>query len=88
MGRAPAYRPPVMTRMEFARRNLQLTQEALGLDPDVRIAQYFISLCELGKGLPTEDQRARLARRLGLDPANLLKPVVVADSPQQAQAAR
>lgn len=79
MGRQRTFRPPVMTRMEFARRNLGFSQEQLGLDPDVRIHQSFISLIELGKGIPTPEQALRLARRLGLDPVDLLKPVVIAD---------
>jgi transcriptional regulator with XRE-family HTH domain len=73
--------------MQVARNNRNLTQEELGRDPDVRIAQYFISLLELGKGIPTPDQRLRLARRLGLHPDDLLKPVVLAGE-QEATATR
>jgi transcriptional regulator with XRE-family HTH domain len=69
--------------MELKRRNLGLTQDELGTDPDVRIHQNFISLIELGKGVPAPDQRLRLARRLGLDPDDLLKP---ADAPQEQAA--
>ena len=70
-----------MLGIELARRNLKLSQTDLGHDPAVSIHQSFISLIELGKGIPTKDQAERLARRLGINPADLLKPVVVADAP-------
>jgi transcriptional regulator with XRE-family HTH domain len=66
-------------RIELERRNRKLSQVDLGHDPEVRIHQSFISLIELGKGIPTREQAERLARKLGLSPDDLLKPVVVAD---------
>jgi|KBSSwiStaDraftv2_1062776.scaffolds.fasta_scaffold1872475_1 transcriptional regulator with XRE-family HTH domain len=56
-----------MTKMELARRNLNLTQYEVSID--CRIHQTFISLMELGKGVPDQQQRIRLAHRLGLYPA-------------------
>lgn len=73
-----------MIKMELARRNINLTQDELGTDPTVRIHQAFISLIELGKGIPTPEQRLRLARRLGLDPDDLLKPVLLTDEKQES----
>ena len=81
----PRYRTerPPMTRMELARRNLNLTQDELGTDATVRIHQAFISLIELGKGIPAPEQRLRLARRLGLEPDDLLKPALLTDAQEQ-----
>ena len=77
-----------MLGLELARRNLKLSQTDLGHDPAVGIHQSFISLIELGKGIPTKDQAERLARRLGIAPDDLLRPVVLADArveePEQA----
>jgi hypothetical protein len=79
--------PRTMLRMEHARRSQGLTQTDLGNDPKVRIGQYFISMIERGTGLPNRDQIERLARRLGLHPDDLLKPVdatdIPADEPEQ-----
>jgi ribosome-binding protein aMBF1 (putative translation factor) len=69
-----------MTVLEIARRELGLSQKELGDHPKVRIHQTFISLCERGMGLPTADQRVRLAAVLGVDPAKLLDPVDVTES--------
>lgn len=80
--RRPDDRAP-MTRMELARRNLNLSQDELGTDVTVRIHQSFISLIELGKGVPAPEQRLRLARRLGLDPDDLLKPALLTDEKQE-----
>lgn len=68
-----------MTRMELARRNLNLSQDQLGTDPTVRIHQSFVSLMELGRGIPAPEQRIRLARRLGLHPDDLLKPALLSE---------
>jgi transcriptional regulator with XRE-family HTH domain len=72
--------------MELKRREKNLTQEALGRDPDVRIGQWWISCLELGKGIPSPEQRLRLARRLGLDPDELLLPPVTTDATQEQEA--
>jgi ribosome-binding protein aMBF1 (putative translation factor) len=77
-----------MTRMEAARRSMGLTQEVLAADPDVRVPAWFISLCELGRGNPDASQAQRLGRKLGLDPAELTKPVIFRDVPQQETVAR
>jgi transcriptional regulator with XRE-family HTH domain len=76
-----ASQPRPMFRLEVARRRQGLSQLALGHDPEVRIAQYFIGMLERGQGIPTPDQAQRIARRLGLKPEDLLKPVVVDDLP-------
>ena len=82
--------PRTMTRMEAARRSFGLSQIDLGNDPQVRIAQYFLSMVERGTGVPNRDQIERLARRLNLHPDDLLKPVdgvaILDPEPEQAHA--
>lgn len=62
-----------MLYLELARRNKKLNQADLAAV--ARVGQYFISDIELGKALPTPDQRARIARVLEIDPAILTEPV-------------
>ena len=62
-----------MLYIELARRNKKLNQADLAAV--ARVGQYFISDIELGKALPTLDQRARIARVLEIDPAILTEPV-------------
>ena len=70
-----------MTCLELARRVRGWTQRELGEHPKVRIHQSFISQLERGAGLPSPDQRQRLARALGVPPDNLLDPVSEARLP-------
>lgn len=74
-----------ITQMELARRSNGLSQKDLARDPGVKIHHTFISLLERGQGIPTPDQAARLARRLGLDPDDLLKPVFADAVPEVAE---
>jgi transcriptional regulator with XRE-family HTH domain len=64
-----------MLHVEFARRQKRWSQETLGQLTD--IPQAFISLMELGRGIPTPAQAQRLADVLGVTPGILLKRVVV-----------
>ncbi len=66
-----------MTVLEFTRREKGWSQKDLGDLPTVRIHQVFISQIERGVGLPTIEQRQRLARALGVAPERLLDPVIV-----------
>jgi transcriptional regulator with XRE-family HTH domain len=61
--------------IEFVRRDRRLSQEKLGQLTD--IPQSFISLLELGRGIPTPEQAQRLALVLDLTPDVLLKPAVI-----------
>jgi transcriptional regulator with XRE-family HTH domain len=61
--------------VEFARRQRHWSQEKLG--QLTGITQAFVSLMELGRGIPTPAQLQRLSLELGLPPEILLKPVVV-----------
>ena len=64
-----------MTTLELRRRQIGWTQKELGDHPAVRIHQTFISQIERGTGLPTPEQRARLARVLDIPPEKLLDEV-------------
>ncbi len=64
-----------MFYLELARRQRRWTQKDLG--DRTRMHQHFISMIERGIGLPTDDQRARLARVLDLPSEQLLQPVVL-----------
>ncbi len=71
-----------MLHVEFARRHKNWSQKQLG---DVaRIHQTFISEIERGVGLPTPDQRQRLARALDVDVETLRVPVADAVLEQRA----
>lgn len=59
-----------MNYLEFARRRKKLSQAELG--HVTRIHQTFISEIERGVGLPTLDQRERLARVLDVPVESLL----------------
>lgn len=61
--------------MELARRQRGWTQKQLGDHPQVRIHQHLISMMESGTGLPTADQRRRLAEVLGMPEDLLLERV-------------
>jgi transcriptional regulator with XRE-family HTH domain len=67
----------VVKNIELGRRNKRWTQSEYGRRPDVRISPSFISLIELGRAIPNDDQRARLARALGIPPDQLLDDVDV-----------
>ena len=67
--------PRVLTRLQAARLARGWSQEKLGLHPEVRIDQGFISMIERGEGLPTPSQAERLAKALGLTVETLLQPV-------------
>jgi transcriptional regulator with XRE-family HTH domain len=73
-----------MTVLEFTRRDRKWSQKDLGDLPSVRIHQVFISQIERGVGIPTPDQRVRLARALGVAPERLLDPVVVTEETARA----
>lgn len=62
-----------MLYIEFARRQRHWSQDALG--KLTRIPQAFISLMELGRGMPTGEQRQRLAVALDLPPELILKTI-------------
>jgi hypothetical protein len=64
-----------VTYLELRRRQIGFTQKELGDQRTVRIAQYFISMCERGTGVPTPDQRDRLARFLNIKSELLLQQV-------------
>jgi transcriptional regulator with XRE-family HTH domain len=66
-----------MTVMELKRREAGLTLKELGEHRQVRIAHYFLSLCEQHRGIPNEDQAKRIATALGVRPEDLLKDVVL-----------
>jgi transcriptional regulator with XRE-family HTH domain len=68
-----------MTVLEFVRREKGWSQKDLGDLPAVRIHQVFISQCERGTGVPTPDQRVRLARALGVDPEKLLDQISIGE---------
>jgi transcriptional regulator with XRE-family HTH domain len=63
--------------IEFARREKGWSQLELGNLPTVKISQNFISMIERGQGLPTPEQRERIARALGVPPAKLLDHVEI-----------
>lgn len=67
-----------MLHIEFARRQRHWSQEKLG--QRVGITQAFISLIELGRGVPRAEEAQRLAHELGLTREILLTPVVVLTS--------
>lgn len=69
-----------MNNLEWHRRRLKLSQKTLGDRRDVRIHQSYISLMELGRFIPTDDQRRRLAKALDTDPDRLLDEVVIAEN--------
>jgi transcriptional regulator with XRE-family HTH domain len=60
---------------EYQRRKLRKTLEAVSAD--ARIGQWFASLVEQGRAIPTDDQRRRLAKALDCDPDDLLKEVIL-----------
>ena len=62
-----------MLYLEFARRQRRWSQDYVG--QLTRIPQAFISLMELGRGIPTDEQRRRLAVALDLPAELLLSPV-------------
>lgn len=62
-----------MTYLEFRRRQLGLTQRALG--NLVGIRQNWISYTEIGRALPTPEERQRLARVLSVPADKLLEQV-------------
>jgi transcriptional regulator with XRE-family HTH domain len=64
-----------MLVLKYARLEKGWSQKDLGDLPTVRIHQVFISQIERGVGLPTPDQRQRLAKALGVAPERLLDPV-------------
>jgi transcriptional regulator with XRE-family HTH domain len=66
-----------MLVIEVARRQKGLTQQQLG--DQTRIHQTFISQIERGYGLPSSDQRMRLAYVLSVDPAKLLDEIIVTE---------
>jgi transcriptional regulator with XRE-family HTH domain len=74
---------PNVTYLEVKRKQKNWTQEQLGAA--ARIAQYFISDLERGKGTPTPDQLQRLATALDLPVEVLLQPVPI---PQVQEAVR
>ena len=86
-----------MTHLEYARRQRGWTQAYLGRLRTVLIGPSFISLCELRRGIPNDDQRDRLARALDLRPELLLEEVAIvgtvpsveepADDPEKAHVA-
>jgi transcriptional regulator with XRE-family HTH domain len=66
-----------MTYLELARRQHGWSQDKLSTISGV--SQPLISLIEVGRGLPTVEQRHLLAKTLGIPPAILLKTVSIAD---------
>ncbi len=62
-----------MFYLEVARRDRGWSQ--VQLSQATRIHQSFISLLELGKGVPSPDQLERLAHALDLPPEMVLKTV-------------
>jgi transcriptional regulator with XRE-family HTH domain len=75
-----------MLLLEFARRQKKWSQQTLGDLPTVRIHQTFVSQFERGTGVPSQDQRERLARALDVDPDRLLDPVIVTTEEETASA--
>jgi transcriptional regulator with XRE-family HTH domain len=75
--------PRVFTVLQAKRQEKGWSQERLGLHPDVRIAQDFISRIERGEGLPTPAQAERIAKALGIPVETLLQPAlpVAPDAP-------
>lgn len=67
--------PRVLTNLQAARLARGWSQEKLGLHPEVRIEQGFISAFERHAALPTPAQAERLAKALGLTVETLMQPV-------------
>ena len=76
--------PRVVTHLQAARLAKGWTQEKLGLHPDVRIEQSYISAFERGQALPVPAQAERLAKVLGVAVEKLMTPVL--DEQQESAA--
>lgn len=63
-----------MSPPERRRRDLGWT--LYDMSKKTRISTQFLSLFENGRGIPTEDQARRIAKALGIEPEDLMKPAV------------
>ena len=64
-----------MNYMELARHQKGWSQQRLASDHQTQFDQPYISMVERGAGLPTPEQRQRIANALGIPAESLLEEV-------------